>query len=204
MWALSTVELMEIRAWGSDFRCWYRSRAPDDAAARSAPYDRASMPTARRAAPAPAAPSSTHRRKSARTRAALAAATWPSLAATATFTAEQVAARAGTAPATFFAHFPTKDQALVAALALTLDELVARTNAGLQVEALLDDGLERTCARLVAELVALFRRCALVFRAALARMVEVRTRCGTSTAAASRRRWPTSSGSWPAARPPAW
>ncbi|MCC6434970.1 MAG: TetR/AcrR family transcriptional regulator [Acidimicrobiales bacterium] len=112
--------------------------------------------------------------KSARTRAALAAATRAQLAATASFTAEQVAARAGTSPATFYAHFPTKDGALAAAFELTLDDLVRRTNAVLRVEALLDDGLEQTCARLVEELIEVFRADALVFRAALARMVEVR------------------------------
>ncbi|MEZ5266659.1 MAG: TetR/AcrR family transcriptional regulator [Acidimicrobiales bacterium] len=112
--------------------------------------------------------------KSVRTRTGLAVATRAQLAATASFTAEQVAARAGTSPATFYAHFPTKDQALTAAFELSLDQLVTRTNAVLSVETLLDDGLERTCARLVAELVAHFRADALVFRAALARMAEVR------------------------------
>lgn len=113
--------------------------------------------------------------KAERTRATLAGSTRAELAAHASFTAERVALRAGTSAATFYAHFPTKDDALTAAFALVLDDLVRRTNAVLRVERLLDDGLEATCAALVAELVATFAADALVFRAALARMQDCRS-----------------------------
>ena len=112
--------------------------------------------------------------KAERTRATLAAATRDELAATGAFTAERVAARAGTSPATFYAHFPTKDEALVAAFGLVLDELVSRTNAVLGIERLLDDGLSATCAALVTELVGVFSADALVFRVALARLHDSR------------------------------
>ena len=90
------------------------------------------------------------------------------------FTAERVAARAGTSPATFYAHFPTKDEALVAAFALVLEDLVTRTNAVLTIERLLDDGPEATCAALVAALIDVFSADALVFRVALARLHDSR------------------------------
>ena len=59
---------------------------------------------------------------------------------TGNFTAERVAARAGTSPATFYNHFDTKDDALVAAyqaLMADLSQLVARR---CQIENLLDEG----------------------------------------------------------------
>lgn len=112
--------------------------------------------------------------KSQRTRATLAAATRAEIAATATFTAERVAARAGTSPATFYTHFPTKDEALTAAFELVLAELVERSNAALDAEALRTEGLQPRCERLVSVLVSIFSGDALVFRVALARMAEVR------------------------------
>jgi AcrR family transcriptional regulator len=112
--------------------------------------------------------------KAERTRALLAAATRDELAATGAFTAERVAGRAGTSPATFYAHFPTKDEALVAAFGLVLDELVSRTNAVLGIERLLDEGLGGTCTALVSELVGVFSADALVFRVALARLHDSR------------------------------
>ncbi len=112
--------------------------------------------------------------KAERTRATLARATRAELAAHASFTAERVALRAGTSAATFYAHFPTKDDALTASFALVLDDLVHRTNAVLHIERLLDNGLEATCAALVAELISTFAADALVFRAALARLQDCR------------------------------
>ena len=52
--------------------------------------------------------------KAERTRASLVKATGDEIAESGSFTAERVAARAGTSVATFYSHLPTKDVALTA------------------------------------------------------------------------------------------
>jgi len=108
--------------------------------------------------------------RSRRTRRALLAATRAEIAAAGSFTADRVAARAGTAPATFYAHFPSKDDALEAAFSAVLDELVAVVDAELSVERLLEEGLPALCRRFVREATGFFGREAAVFRLALARL----------------------------------
>lgn len=112
--------------------------------------------------------------KAQRTRALLIRATREELAATGSFTAERVGARAKTSAATFYAYFPTKDDALAAALASSLDDLLDRSEAILTAETLLERGLAATVRRLVGEVVAFFGADALVFRAALARLPDSR------------------------------
>ena len=112
--------------------------------------------------------------KTQRTYAALAAATAAEIAEHGSFTAERVAARAGTSPATFYAHFCSKDGALVAAFSRVMDEVTALVERDLSLERLLDEGLRALCRQFVLEGVALFREHALVFRVALARVPECR------------------------------
>ena len=112
--------------------------------------------------------------RAARTRARLVAATVEEIAETGSFTAERVALRAGTSPATFYVHLPSKDVALSAAFAKVLDELDAEVAAGLHIEGLLDDGLAPLCRRFVASAVRFFTERSLVFRCALARLPESR------------------------------
>jgi len=112
--------------------------------------------------------------KSQRTRAALAAATAAEIAKSGSFTAERVAARAGTSPATFYAHFASKDGALVAAFSRVMDELLAMIDRELSLERLLEQGLAAVCRQLVEEGVSFFTEQALVFRVALARVPESR------------------------------
>jgi AcrR family transcriptional regulator len=112
--------------------------------------------------------------KAQRTYASLAAATATEIAENGSFTAERVAARAGTSVATFYAHFSSKDGALVAAFARVMDELTALVERELSLERLLDEGLGNLCRSFVEAGVGLFREHALVFRVALARVPESR------------------------------
>lgn len=123
--------------------------------------------------PEPGAPAADAGRAE-RTRARLVAATVEEVAATGSFTAERVALRAGSSPATFYVHLPSKDHALRAAFSAVLDELIERVETGLSIEALLDTGLARVCDDFVASAVAFFTSRSLVFRCALARLPESR------------------------------
>ena len=58
------------------------------------------------------------------------------------FTAEQVAQRASTSPATFYNHFSTKDEALMAAYEALMQDLAALVSEQCRIEKLLDEGLE--------------------------------------------------------------
>lgn len=111
-------------------------------------------------------------RKAQRTRASLVAATRETIAATGAFSAEAAAARAGVAPATFYAYFASKDDALAAAFDEVLAELNARTAEALAVERLLDRGLAAVLGRAVRTVVDVFRTDALVFRLAVTRIPE--------------------------------
>jgi AcrR family transcriptional regulator len=112
--------------------------------------------------------------RGAKTRARLVAATVDEVAASGSFTAERVAHRAGTSPATFYVHLPSKDVALAAAFSQVLDELNHEVEAGLRIELLLDDGLARLCEAFVASAVQFFTDRSRVFRCALARLPESR------------------------------
>ena len=68
------------------------------------------------------------------------------VAAKGLFTAEAVAKRARTSPATFYNHFSSKELALASAFAAAMDDLSELVNQGLQVERLLQLGLEGFCA----------------------------------------------------------
>ena len=111
--------------------------------------------------------------RSRRTRGALVDAVRVELQATGSFTADLVAARAGCSTATFYSHFATKDDALVAAFDLVLHDLAEQTTQ-LFTTSRLKDGLDGAIAELVDRQAAFFRKESLVFRAALARLPESR------------------------------
>lgn len=114
-------------------------------------------------------------RKALATYRALVGATRETIAATGGFAAEQVAERAGMSPATFYSYFPSKEEALAAALDDVLTDLVDRTLAEFSVERLLEDGLRPVLERAVAASLDVFTSGALVLRLALARLPESRT-----------------------------
>ena len=113
-------------------------------------------------------------KKAQRTRARLVEATEAEISESGFFTAERVAARAGTSVATFYSHLPTKDDALTAAFSGVMDALVAVVDEHLKVERLLDRGLEGVSRDFVAACLDFFTARSLVFRCALARMPEHR------------------------------
>ena len=88
------------------------------------------------------------------------------------FSAEQVAERASMSPATFYTYFPSKDEALAAALNEVLDELVERTLAECRVEQLLDHGLRVVLERVVDGCLEIFTADAMVLRLAIARLPD--------------------------------
>lgn len=88
---------------------------------------------------------------------------------------EAVAAEAGVAPATFYLHFASKDEALAAAFDEVLEDLHTTTAAALTLDQLLDEGLETIVRRLVRGVVKGFRRDAGVVRLAISRLPESET-----------------------------
>ena len=112
--------------------------------------------------------------RSRRTRAALVAAVRDELRANGGFTAATVAARAGCSPATFYSHFGTKDDALTAAFAQTLDDLVDNTRSDLTVDTISAAGTASAIAEFVERQAEFFRVESLVFRTALSRLSDHR------------------------------
>ncbi|MHB8671029.1 MAG: TetR/AcrR family transcriptional regulator [Acidimicrobiales bacterium] len=114
-------------------------------------------------------------RKARRTHRALVEATRAVVNQTGGFNADLVAERAGVAPATFYVYFPSKDDALAAALDDALGELVERTMAELSIERILDGGLRPSVAAAIEAALGVFRSSAVVLRLALARIPDSRT-----------------------------
>jgi AcrR family transcriptional regulator len=112
--------------------------------------------------------------KARRTYEKLVEATSAEIAASGSFSAERVAARADASPATFYAYFSTKDAALVAAFSLVLDRLVDWLNQTLSIEALLEKGVRNFCHDFVVGATDFFTQESLVFRRALAGLPESR------------------------------
>ncbi len=118
--------------------------------------------------------------RSRRTREALVDAVLAELRDSGSFTAGPVAARAGCSAATFYAHFPTKDDALAEAFGAVLDELVDRSASRFAVGPGIvhpltgTRGPTRFWLDVVDDLVEFFGREHLVFRSALARLPEHR------------------------------
>jgi len=97
------------------------------------------------------------------------------IAETGGFSGELVAERARLSAATFYAYFPSKDEALAAVLDGVLGDLVDRTIDVFDIERLLEDGLVAVVGRAVAVGFEVFTSSALIFRLALARLPESRT-----------------------------
>ena len=112
--------------------------------------------------------------KARRTYQKLVEATCAEIAASGSFSAERVAARANASPATFYAYFSTKDAALAAAFSLVLDRLVEWLEQRLSIEALLENGIRKFCHDFVVGATDFFTHDSLVFRCALARLPEDR------------------------------
>ena len=113
--------------------------------------------------------------KAQRTHRSLVRATRHVVTETGGFNADAVAERAGVAPATFYVYFPTKDDALAAALDEVLTELIDGTLAAFSIERILDDGVRPAVAAAVDAALATFTTSAVVMRLALARIPESRT-----------------------------
>ena len=112
--------------------------------------------------------------RSLRTRRALVDAVRAELEQQGTFQAEAVVSRAECSVATFYGHFPTKDDALAEAFESSLEELLELCTRWLAVERLKGRSLTSVISRFTDELVTYFRRSSLLWRAALGRMAESR------------------------------
>ena len=86
------------------------------------------------------------------------------------FTAERVARRSETSPATFYNHFASKEDALAASFEAVMDDLVALVEQHLGIEPLLDRGLDAFAADWVLACAAFFRANSATLRAAQARV----------------------------------
>jgi AcrR family transcriptional regulator len=99
------------------------------------------------------------------------------IAASGNFTAEGVTKRAGTSPATFYNHFASKDDALVAAYDALMGELADSVLQHCRIERLLDLGLDEFFLDWLLDSAAFFAENAALFRlaqAAIERSSELR------------------------------
>jgi AcrR family transcriptional regulator len=110
--------------------------------------------------------------RSRRTRAAIVAAVREELRRASSFSVEAVVARAGCSPATYYSHFPSKDDALAEAFGFVLADLERVFAELFELDALRALGVDGFASRAEAESVRFFRSEALVFRAGLARLPE--------------------------------
>lgn len=112
--------------------------------------------------------------RSARTRRALVGAVRVELERRGAFQAEGVVERAECSVATFYGHFPTKDDALAEAFESSLDDLLTLCERWLDASCLGDATLDQLLGGFTDDLVSYFRRSSLLWRAALGRMAESR------------------------------
>ncbi len=103
-----------------------------------------------------------------RTRTQLVAAIRMEIAASGGFTAELIAQRTNTSVATFYNHFATKDDALIAAYAEVMQELQQLVAHHCHIEKLLDLGLRKLVADWLLDASAFFAANAVLFRLAQA------------------------------------
>lgn len=108
--------------------------------------------------------------RSRRTREQLARATHEQLSDHGTLNPDAIAEAAGVSTATFYAHFATHDDAIAAALDISLTDIVGVAERLFHIEALIDDGLDAVVRGLVSAMHEVFRSEGLVMRAAQARM----------------------------------
>jgi len=115
--------------------------------------------------------------KIARTRHRLIHAIRQEVCATGDFSAERVSLRAGVSPATFYNHFATKDEALVAAYQALMTDLDDMVTDRCRIEVLLDDGLREFMSKWLLNTASFFSTHAPLFRlaqAGIARSKELR------------------------------
>jgi len=86
------------------------------------------------------------------------------------FTAEQVARRAETSPATFYNHFAGRDDALAAGFSAVMQDLVAHVDTHLRIDRVLDAGLDAFAGDWVSACLAFFRANSATLRAAQAQL----------------------------------
>ncbi len=108
--------------------------------------------------------------RSRRTRLDLATATHAHLRDHAALNPDAIAEAAGVSTATFYAHFASHDDAVAAALDMSLTAIVGAAEQRFHIETLLEDGLDAVVASLVKAMHEAFREESLVIRAAQARM----------------------------------
>jgi AcrR family transcriptional regulator len=104
--------------------------------------------------------------KADRTRQRLVAAVRQEVESTGGFTADGVARRVGSSAATFYNHFASKDDALRAAFAAAMAELVEFVSRELQIERVLEAGLDAFALHWAGASADFFRENSVVFRAA--------------------------------------
>lgn len=109
-------------------------------------------------------------RKTERTRLRLVEAVRAEIESTGGFTAELVARRAETSPATFYNHFANKDDALAASFTAVMRDLVAHVEAHLRSDRLLEVGLEPFARDWLAACLAFFRANSSTLRSAQAQV----------------------------------
>ena len=104
--------------------------------------------------------------KAERTRLRLVQAVRDEIGSTGAFTADLAARRAGSATATFYNHFPSKEVALQAVYGELMEELVESVERMLRIERVLEVGLDAFVGEWVLGVASFFRRNARVFSAA--------------------------------------
>ncbi len=104
--------------------------------------------------------------KAERTRLRLVQAVRDEIGSTGAFTADLAARRAGSATATFYNHFPSKEVALQAVYVELMEELVESVERMLRIERVLEVGLDAFVGEWVLGVASFFRRNARVFSAA--------------------------------------
>lgn len=110
------------------------------------------------------------RGKAARTRLRLVESVREEIEAEGNFSPDSVARRAASSPATFYNHFASKDEAVLAAFEAVMGELVEFVQQGLDVARALDEGLEAFLHDWTWTCIGFFRANNLLFSAARSRM----------------------------------
>ena len=110
-------------------------------------------------------------KRSKQTRADLAQAAHDEIARTGEVDSEAIAKAAGVSVATFYSHFASHDDAIAAALDVSLIEIVGVAEDEFLAESIASDGLDSVLTRLIAEMHRVFRKESLVLRAAQARLL---------------------------------
>ena len=110
-------------------------------------------------------------KRSKQTRSDLALAAHDEIARSGEVDSEAIAKTAGVSVATFYSHFASHDDAIAAALDLSLIEIVGVAEKTFLAESIAEHGLDDVLVKLIAEMHRVFRKESLVLRAAQARLL---------------------------------